>query len=691
MGDFMIGDSTTFEELESQTTENRKPFFAIAKDSSDSQLLQWFKDEIQSIKEGNSHRHQKIMDNFKRYKGMQYVEQVYQNRELEQKSFKYMPQLVMPLIRDVVDEKIARIMQTKPSVAIIPLNDEQSDKIDAKIAKKFIKHIDNQEKTEVIFANAKRNAYIAGEHFVVIMWNPDKGPELPGVEIMRKAGSDSVSQSLAIGDIEYKSKSALDILYEASREYKDANYFFMIDWDYTEAIKLDYPSVAEQISSEKYSSYYNFELGEMVDLIGKTMKIHFYHRKTKYLPQGFEACFTKDTILKRGNLLYNHGKLPLVRFMDQTNPEEPSAVPQIEYTRGIASQVNNLTNMIIKQINLCAHPKWMIDKGSVDDQDLGNDVGIIKLKPGSRDPKMHQSNPVSPQVVEFAQNLDEKFYRLSKSNSIVQGEPPEGMTAFVAIQFQSEQENVRMSQDIINFGLSVKEFYELTVKTCGQYYKKGDSRVLQIMGKENKWTVEKYDPVALQKNYSFEIQSSTGLPESKAARTQLLVDMGDKYPEMFPREQMIEMIGLSASEKFFDSASAAAASAEYENELMIDGKPVPPPEEYENHLVHWRVHFQQMQDSGFKLQADPITKQAMIDHLLATELLMEQQIINNAAFGQLVMTTCPQFPCLLYAPTPPPQPMVVDKKGNPVQPEGVPVTQPADPSLEDDGDFGAPI
>ncbi len=662
----MSGDASMFSDLnDSNQGNNRKPFFVAVREAGegkegDAMLLTWLKEEMNLLSQSNRERFEKIKDNMKRYKNLQYANQVYTPRDREEKRTKYMPQMVQPLIRDIVDEKTARLMQYKPSVAVMPLHDEQYDKADAKVAKRFLSHIDQKEKTDILFLECLRNAKIMGEYFTFVVWNPDLGPAMKELEIAKKNPEDGETypERVTIGDLQAQKTSALDVLYEITKKFEDVNYTFKIDWEYTEALKLDYPEQASEIFEDSQAEYFDYDADKMVSLSGKTMKVTFFHRDYKYLPGGYEAVFTKDVILKRGKLPYEHGLIPWARFIDTTNPDECGAEPMIEYTRSMAAQTNNLNNMIIKQINLAANPKWMVDKNSVDDQALSNDVSIVKLLPGSRQPQLYQPNPVAPATIEFRKQMVEDFYKYNKSSSVVQGQPPPGVIAFVAIQFVSEQESQRMNQDVIYFGQSVKDFYNLCLKTCGQYYKKGEPRTMNILGKDNRWTIEQFDPAALQKDYALVIQNQTGLPESKAVRTQLVMDMGDKYPEMFPREQVVEMLGLSQSNKFFDEASSAAAAAEAENEKMLDGEKMIEPQEWENLIVHWRVHFQQMQDSGFKLQTSPKVQKTMIDHLMATEYLMQAQIVKSSGFAQAVATQCPQFPCILEIPTPIPLPPI---------------------------------
>lgn len=637
-----------FDDLEQSGGAPKKPFFEIDLEN-DSEIMTWFKEEISFLRQNNQFRFQKIKNNYARYKGIQYRDQVYQPRDLPQKRIRYMPQMVVPLISDAVDEKTARLLEYRPSVVVIPKDDEMQDKADAKVAKRFLSHVDQMEKGDDKFFKYVRSSKIAGESFFFILWDPDKGELIhEGLPITLPNGR-TIQNPVYQGDVCWANYSALNVLYEKAESWETTNYIFRFDWEYTDALKRDFPDKASEIKTTDVTQYYDFEKMEDVSLRGKTMVVNFYHKKNKYLPEGYEAKFCNDVLLKKGPLSYKDGKLPCVRLTDIDNEDEQSGESFLEKVRAMASQYNNINNTIIKQQMEMSHPKWAIDAGSVDEQSLNNDTGLLKLKPGSREPKLIQANPVSPQLFEFKKDLKAEFYDMSKSNSVVRGEPPPGVTAFVALQFVSESENRRLSQDVSKVNNAIREIYQMTLDRTAQYYKPDDERTLLILGKDNRWSAQEYKPESLAKPYSVQLQNSSSLPDSKALRTQYILDMGKQFPELFPREQLLEMMGLAQSEKFLDVGAAAARCAEAENEMILDGEKAPYPEEGEYHIVHWRIHIQALQDIGFKTKASPEVKQALKDHILATELLMLEQASESSAFAQKLNTECPEFPMLLKA------------------------------------------
>jgi hypothetical protein len=651
----------SFDELDSLTTSaSKKPFFAVNLESEDA-VLTWLKEELVSLRNQNQTRLEKIKNNLLRYRGYQYLNTVYYPRDVLETQRKYTPQMVLPLLSDACDEKVSRLMEFKPNIVVVPVHDETSDKHDAKTAKRFLSHIDYVQKLDTKFRQILTSSKIAGESFAWTRWNPDLGEILGEVNIARKAleagGDDNKNpqEQIRQGDVEVVKKTSHWVFYERAESWDKVNYCYVIELDYVEALKLDYPDKAGDIYEESDAKVFDYDKMEEISIQGRCRKIHFYHKKTKYLPQGYEACFTMGALLKKGPLSYAHGDLPIDRLVDIENDEELAGQSFFDKVKSISSQINNSLNMVVKMMMLAGMAKWFVEGGSVDDQSLNNDINIVKIKQGARPPVLAQANPVGPGHYQFIEKLQEWFYQFAKSNSVIRGEPPPGVTAGVALQYVSESESRRMTTEVQQLNQFVRSVYDKVLKTCAQFYKPDEERTMMLMGKDNKWENFPLDTKTLTKPYSIMIQNTSGLSDSKAVRTQQVMDLNEQFPGLFPREQVIEMVGLAQGDKFLDTGSSAARCAEDENEWIQDGKGQIEPAEWEDSITHWKIHTMSMQSLGFKTKAPPETIQAMVDHLTATEMLMMDQAAKNPAYQQALMTL-QGFPMFFAMPLPPPLP-----------------------------------
>lgn len=666
----------SFDELDSAGSQSdKKPFFALDLSNEDT-VLNWLKEEMRAIKTMNETRMQKVRNNYLRYKNYQYLNSVYYPRDVLETQRKYTPQMVLPLISDAVDEKVARLMEFKPNVVVIPVHDESQDKTDAKVAKRFIDHVDYVQKLDDKFRQTLTSSKIAGEAFAWIRWNPDLGEPLKEVSILDKATSSDENKNptelIRQGDIEVVKKAAEYVLYQRAESWEKVDYCFIIELDYVEALKLDYPDKADKIREDSDMRVFNYDKFDEETLSGMCRKVYFYHKKTKYLPQGYEAIFTSSALLKSGPLSYNHGELPIERLVDIQNGLELPGQSFIDKVKTIASQINNSLNSVVKMMMLAGYAKWFVEGGSVDDQALNNDISIVKIKQGAKPPVLAQANPVGANQWQFIEKLQEWFYQFAKSNSVVRGEPPPGVTAYVALQYLSESETRRINTEVQQFNQFVRGVYEKALKVAGQYYKPDEERTMMIMGKDNRWETFPLDVRTLTKPYAIMIQNTSGLSDSKAARTQQLIDLNAAFPGTLPQEQVLEMVGLGQGEKFIDIGSAAAKSAEAENEMIMDGQGQVEPMEGEDHLTHYRIHVQGIQPLGFKQKAPPEVQEQMKLHIAATEYMLLDKAAQNPALAQ-ALAALPYFPMFAELPPVPPAPPMMPPEGQ-VAPSG-PLTE----------------
>jgi hypothetical protein len=178
---------------------------------------------------------------------------------------------------------------------------------------------------------------------------------------------------------------------------------------------------------------------------------------------------------------------------------------------------------------------------------------------------------------------------------------------------------------------------------------------MMIMGNDGEWMIEHLDPQHLSKIFSIRILNSSALPESKAGRLQQIIDLSDRYPNLFSQEQIVDMLDMPNPQKFFDASTKAVRKAEMEDEMIMSGKKVNEPEEYEFHIEHWNIHVKTLQGQQFE-QASEKDKERLKGHVLAHEMFMYSQASKSPTFATRLQEL-KQFPLLFEPPPPPPMPM----------------------------------
>ena len=103
-------------------------------------------------------------------------------------------------------------------------------------------------------------------------------------------------------------------------------------------------------------------------------------------------------------------------------------------------------------------------------------------------------------------------------------------------------------------------------------------------------------------------------------------------PDLLSNERWLDLLDLADTEKMNSLITVAVRAAESENEDMMAGRPVGDPEEFEDHIVHWKVHTKAMQERTFKEECPPEYRQKVMEHIAIHEFLMVEKARANPLF-----------------------------------------------------------
>lgn len=676
-----MNSAYTFDDLDNATyTMPQKSIyeFDLSDDRNEKDILSWLKGERDYLTGEAQARVQTMRRNLALYKGIQYQEMETRidarDRASDRNSF--VRKIVANHLFDLTKNRASRLVKFRPAVAILPTNDELEDKIAAKSCKMLLDHIWYENDFEgVIQTQLATYAQIMGEVYLGIFWDESKGDLSPAyVEASKKGrvpmldehGSQVVDPQgnkiyldkvIRIGDVDYRVLLATDVLLQKKAKWKDVDYCFQMEVVTTDILRARYPKKAADIKGEDVQVY-DYETMTEKQSKRDTIVWTFWHRRSEQLDSGRKIVFTNDCVLENTEFPYSHTKLPFVRFTDQELPGELNGVSFYEQIKGLTGTYNNLTNMLIRNAVMVSHPKWFVPAGSIALDRLGNDITIAQYK-GPTPPQLAVPPSIPGDLFGFRDKLKEEFQQISGVFGVSRGEPPPGIKAGVALQFLSEQESERYNELVLKWNEMIRQVAQMTIAVAGDYYDESDERMVRVLGKNNEYMTEFFKVSALEKDYDIRIQNSSALPKSVAARTQTLLDLAERFPDQFSGEQVIDMLDLAQSDKFTDAATVAVRSAEAENEKLyeIDNAEKMSPVEFENHIIHWKIHTRQMQEFQFKYKTSLDIQERFKEHVMAHEMLMMEQAKKSPVFGKQ-LETLPMFPMFYQEVQVPPPPAV---------------------------------
>jgi len=658
----------------------------------DDNVLTWLNGEIGFLIDAGSERGSLIRRNIQLYRGIQYDNQDVR-RDLRDRTVdrsRTIRKIVVNHLFDLTQARISRLVKFRPAVAILPTNNEFEDKQAADSTDMLLKHLwyINEFDAKISPRMAKIKS-IMGEAYLWIDWdsnagdihpeNPKKGTKVPLLTENGEQETDDMGNKVWIerdvmtGDVRYQVVDALDVYVQDKKGRSEKpDYCFRKRILPVEEARLLWPKAASKIKSTESADDFDHENFTTRKLVNEVIVWEFYHRGTIGLPKGRKVVFTRDGLLENGPHPFSHKKLPYVRLTDIDIPGLTYGMSFFETVKALTSTYNNLTNLVLRNQILVSHPKWMVPAGSCNLAQLGNDVTIVQYK-GPQAPVLAQANPTPTETFQFRENLKEEFQTIAGVRSTGRADPPAGIKSGVALQFLNEQEQERANEDILKWNEFIKDTAIMTIAVAGDFYDTADKRLLRVLGKDNEWKIRFFDSANLSKDYDIRIQNSSALPQSKAARTQTLLDLNQQFPDIFSPNQVLDMLDLAQNDKFVDQAANSVRSAQAENELLLAGDKTAGVTEYEDHVAHWKEHVAAISKYSFKELTPPKVQKGLIDHIMVHEMLLWQKAKLNPAIAE-VLVTMPRFPIFFKVPTP--EPSGDTPAMEPPQPPGGPLAPP---------------
>jgi len=641
---------------------NIKPYHAIDK-KDEKEVLKWCNKVVKTLEKQSVARNSKARKNLETYRGVSASSSRSDIRRADRQFIKRVNKFIVNHLHDMTETRISQLSRLKPAINVLPTNDEYEDRNAAKAVKFLIDHLWYINNVDELRQRMLRNAFIFGESYCFVTWDKDKGDLHPmyvkardlnlKLDLLDEQGNpvlDSEGQALKIdpkkpiktGDVKYEVEVPWRVYLQRQKNFDQVEYCFRVRVEATETLKKEYPSKAHKIKES--TDVKSFDADDLAEhfLEEDTVYYEFFHKKTKHCPEGAYVKFTDDVILEMSGCQFSHGDLPFIRMTDMDIPEQLNGVSQYELVRPIQNMHDNLSTLLAKNIYMMGHAKWVMPRGACKIESLGNDNTIVQYQ-GPVPPQMLQTMPNPPEAYQFRDALRNEMGQIYGVQGVSRGQPPKGITAAVALQFLNEQEQERNSTTVIKHNDMIKSLARMTIAVCGDKYDPEDGRMLRIVGKNNRYSIRHFDTANLHKNYDVRLELGSGLPESKAGKVQRIIEVMQMKPNLLSDERWIDLLDLGNSDKMNSLMTVSVRAAESENEDIMAGRFVGDPEEFEDHIVHWKTHTKAMQERTFKEECPVEYREEMMEHIAIHEFLMVEKAKNNPAF-EAKLAELPNFP-----------------------------------------------
>lgn len=612
---------------------------------------EWFTKHLPVYEAFNQYRIQNEWNNLLWYtgdilyavEGAASVSPFYGYKEKARKTFPFW----VSHVSDLSDKRSNDLASLKPNFETQPANAEESDRTASRVIKPALRHIRRYNGLDMLFDENERGNVVYGMSVLSIDWAKNAGDRKPEKEWAKKGEVEWE------GEVEIKPILPWYLLAQPTRgvAFESSTAIQILEILNVEEARKKYknPSIQPDLRGMLFSFASPFE----ADLLPDEVTIYrVIYKPDQYLPDGaVVTCLHDGTVIEQlyDNYPWSHGEFPWEIHTDISMTGKTFSYSILNYLKPLQWTYNLLGGMIKKSIFLCAHPKWMMPRGSCNIQSLGNAITVVQHKLGQA-PQLVTHSPVGADTFKFRDDVKTEMRAIAGSSPLSSGEVPPNTRSGIQISrlmniekmnrsYQMGKRNDFMGRVLTKAASVAGDRYPLTTK----------QHQIRIFGKEmaNDLDVLKKSKISAQ--YTVTIQNASGFSDDLAGRLEEVAFAAEKLPGLMTPAQQADIIGLRSSEKFYDVATAALRMAERENEAFNDGKSVPPPLFEQDHIVHWQTHVIEMQTAQHASLPTKI-RERKEDHLGMHEMMMEKIAENNPLFKQqLVMLA--RWP-LVYKPNP---------------------------------------
>lgn len=685
----------------------KKPFWALDFENEE-EVLQWLNTELDYLKNQAQDRHQNQRKNLAAYRGIQLSASDRRARDeaaaessLSRRTKN--PRVIYNHMVDMVEQDVARMTEYRGAVTCNPPSEDNEDRVVAEVTKKLIEGYWSKVDIDKLMAMHSRRKRILSEDFIWVVWNKNLGPyDMNWVsEVFKKAGVKGdprkmrrgeirdvfrkqikemprlplldpetgkqmtdgsqplwIDRPVRMGDVQYKLWFSWDMFLQRKDVYEDVEYGFGRERVKVATLKAQHPKSAEKITADAAGTAFDADTCEDTPTAEEAEVLHFYHRSTDELDQGRYIKFTRTKILvsKANPYLGEDDKaiFPWVRTVDIEAPGVLNGDATVTHGRGPLTVYNNLVSLKVRNRFLFSHPKWFVPKNSTKIESLGNNTSVVSYK-GAVPPVLSQPAISEANESGMMQEAKGDLQQIMGVYGISRGEPPAGVTAAVAMTYLDEQENKRANPGVAAHTRTLKAVAQRTAWLMADHYEDDEGRLEAILGRNESAQIKDFKMANLREVGDLDIQNTTALPQQKAARLQMIMDIKQNFPGLIPEDMAVDLLGLGEVEKLRNTITVAIRKAENENARMMNGVEPPAPEAFETHIAHYRIHMRQMNEIAWQ-QLPEASRQIFKDHVAAHEMEMVNIVAKMPEFAMLVLKDYPGFP-YFFVPEMPPMPV----------------------------------
>lgn len=546
----------------------------------------------------------------------------------------------------------SKFLKNRTQIEVFPARSDMKAKMDARASKKAINYVWRKDRLDAKKRQALMQAEICGKGFWWVYWDD----QIMGrVEIEDPMTGQKTYQEALLGDVCVEVGSAYEVLVgipgasrladqpeilrvklrpidEVKGRYPAYAPFIAADSNQTDLFR--YENQLSTLSGSATGGFANVEVRDrgntgksgQPEIKDMVLVTEHFERPTAQFPKGRYAVLAGNVLVREADELpYGFHDLenpyPCIEFVDQPSPNQFWSTTLIEQLIPLQREYNMARSKLAEHIKNATHPKLIVWKQNrmkpgAWTNESGEVIELIAV-PGVPQPIVVTPPPISNDLWQSLQLIQSEFDDISMVHPVAEGARGGTTSGFQTNQLQEATDAVH-TPDLLGVHAAMEEAAYKIRRVMRQGYTV--PRIIQALGKNAQPDIEEFAADQIDEFAEIVIEGSNALPDNKAIRIQMVKEMfevgffgqpGD--PEA--SRKALSLMEMGGPEEAIDDSKIDENQASIENNKFVNGLPVPPPEFYQNHEVHYKVHTTMLkspESAGWQ----PPQRQAALQHVI---------------------------------------------------------------------------
>lgn len=405
--------------------------------------------------------------------------------------------------RKAVNARVSKLTAHQPGWQVGPATADESDAQKARACESLLTYIYYHENIRAKAPEFVRWAEVTGAGVFRVEWDRLAGEAVPARdeasgEVLR--GEDGQPIMVPSGFPKVTACSPMAVYFDpacSAQDLRDCRWVAEVSFVSVDAAKEQWPDKADMIRASVPSrpdpltletlGYTSNMQNEDVD---RVVVYTYYERPSKKYPEGLFVACTESVLLEKLEKLPLGRELPYAVMRVNPYPGHLYGQGMVEDLKPVQSMVNRQESKRLELVDLHAHPKWAVEKGSVGRKQFTNQPGeVIEYDRGSRRPEIIQPPALSPEHERLTVQGIEHIAALSGMSEITMNGAPASMSGRMA-QFQAEMEASQLSMDSGELELAMARVGMLCLKLCHEFMP--PEMTIRIIGEENRLEAQQF-------------------------------------------------------------------------------------------------------------------------------------------------------------------------------------------------------